>query len=87
MRAPNRSQINSSRQPPSHPPNPKPRLAHRLHRRFDCIGRLVGDAAMRKLLGSHVMVMGLGGVGSWAAEALARSGVGRLSLVDFDSYA
>lgn len=39
---------------------------------------------MQKLLGSHVMVMGLGGVGSWAAEALARSGVGRLSLVDFD---
>jgi tRNA A37 threonylcarbamoyladenosine dehydratase len=58
--------------------------AHRLHRRFDRIGRLVGDAAMQKLLGSHVMVLGLGGVGSWAAEALARSGVGRLSLVDFD---
>jgi tRNA threonylcarbamoyladenosine dehydratase len=58
--------------------------AHRLHRRFDRIGRLVGDAAMQKLLGSHVMVIGLGGVGSWAAEALARSGVGRLSLVDFD---
>ena len=58
--------------------------AYRLHRRFDRIGRLVGDAAMRKLLGSHVMVLGLGGVGSWAAEALARSGVGRLTLVDFD---
>jgi tRNA threonylcarbamoyladenosine dehydratase len=58
--------------------------AYRLHRRFDRMGRLVGDAAMRKLLGSHVMVIGLGGVGSWAAEALARSGVGRLSLVDFD---
>ncbi|PRQ03025.1 tRNA threonylcarbamoyladenosine dehydratase [Enhygromyxa salina] len=58
--------------------------SYRLHRRFDRMGRLVGDAAMRKLLGSHVMVIGLGGVGSWAAEALARSGVGRLSLVDFD---
>jgi tRNA A37 threonylcarbamoyladenosine dehydratase len=58
--------------------------AYRLHRRFDRMGRLVGDAAMRKLLTSHVMVIGLGGVGSWAAEALARSGVGRLSLVDFD---
>ena len=58
--------------------------AYRLHRRFDRMGRLVGDAAMRKLLGSHVMVLGLGGVGSWAAEALARSGVGRLTLVDFD---
>jgi tRNA A37 threonylcarbamoyladenosine dehydratase len=58
--------------------------AYRLHRRFDRMGRLVGDPAMRKLLGSHVMVIGLGGVGSWAAEALARSGVGRISLVDFD---
>jgi tRNA A37 threonylcarbamoyladenosine dehydratase len=63
---------------------PEPESAHRLHRRFDRIGRLVGDTAMQKLLGSHVMVIGLGGVGSWAAEALARSGVGRLSLVDFD---
>lgn len=57
---------------------------YRLHRRFDRLGRLVGDPAMRKLLSSHVMVIGLGGVGSWAAEALARSGVGRLTLVDFD---
>ena len=58
--------------------------AYRLHRRFDRIGRLVGDAGMGKLLGAHVMVVGLGGVGSFAVEALARSGVGRLSLVDFD---
>jgi tRNA A37 threonylcarbamoyladenosine dehydratase len=63
---------------------PAPESAHRLHRRFDRMGRLVGDTAMQTLLGSHVMVIGLGGVGSWAAEALARSGVGRLSLVDFD---
>ncbi len=55
-----------------------------LHRRFDRIGRLVGDNAMEKLFRSHVMVIGLGGVGSWAAEALARSGVGRITLVDFD---
>lgn len=58
--------------------------AYRLHRRFDRIGRLVGDSAMERLLGAHVMVVGLGGVGSFAVEALARSGVGRLSLVDFD---
>ncbi|MBC7386228.1 MAG: tRNA threonylcarbamoyladenosine dehydratase [Cryobacterium sp.] len=57
---------------------------YKLHRRFDRIGRLVGDAAMKKLMGSHVMVVGLGGVGSWAAEMLARSGVGTLTLVDFD---
>lgn len=57
---------------------------YRLHRRFDRMGRLVGDDAMRALFRSHVMVVGLGGVGSWTAEALARSGVGRLTLVDFD---
>jgi tRNA A37 threonylcarbamoyladenosine dehydratase len=58
--------------------------AYRLHRRFDRIGRLVGDASMEKLYAAHVMVVGLGGVGSFAVEALARSGVGTLSLVDFD---
>lgn len=57
---------------------------YRLHRRFDRIGRLVGDAGMARLLDAHVMVVGLGGVGSFAVEALARSGVGRLTLVDFD---
>jgi tRNA A37 threonylcarbamoyladenosine dehydratase len=58
--------------------------SYRLHRRFDRIGRLVGDAGMERLLGAHVMVIGLGGVGSFAVEALARSGIGRLTLVDFD---
>jgi tRNA A37 threonylcarbamoyladenosine dehydratase len=58
--------------------------AYRLHRRFDRIGRLVGDEAMERLLHAHVMVVGLGGVGSFAVEALARSGIGTLSLVDFD---
>lgn len=56
----------------------------RLHRRWDRMARLVGDAGMARLLDSHVLVIGLGGVGSFAAEALARSGVGRLTLVDFD---
>jgi len=58
--------------------------SYRLHRRFDRIGRLVGDTGMERLLGAHVMVVGLGGVGSFAVEALARSGIGRLTLVDFD---
>jgi len=57
---------------------------YRLHRKFDRMGRLVGDDAMKKLMQSHVMVLGLGGVGSWAAEALVRSGVGKLTIVDFD---
>jgi tRNA A37 threonylcarbamoyladenosine dehydratase len=57
---------------------------YRLHRRFDRMGRLVGDAAMERLFGAHVMVVGLGGVGSFAVESLVRSGIGRLTLVDFD---
>ena len=57
---------------------------YRLHRRFDRIGRLVGDAGMSRLFAARVAVIGLGGVGSFAVEALARSGVGRLRLVDFD---
>ena len=47
---------------------------YRLHRRFDRMGRLVGDDGMKTLFASHVMVIGLGGVGSHAAEALVRSG-------------
>ena len=45
---------------------------------------LLGPAAMERLEGRHVAVFGLGGVGSWCAEALARSGLGRLSLIDRD---
>lgn len=55
-----------------------------LHRRFDRMGRLVGDEVMKRLFNTHVMVIGLGGVGSWAAESLARSGVGKLTIIDFD---
>ena len=46
---------------------------------------ILGDAAMESLAGSHVAVFGLGGVGSYAVEALARSGVGQLTLVDRDT--
>ena len=45
---------------------------------------LLGRAAMERLAASHVAVLGLGGVGSWCAEALARSGVGALTLADHD---
>lgn len=55
-----------------------------LHRRFDRMGRLVGDDIMEVLFKTHVMIVGLGGVGSWAAESLARSGIGKITLVDFD---
>ncbi len=46
--------------------------------------RLVGEAALEKLEAKHVCIFGVGGVGSYAAEALARGGVGRLTLVDND---
>lgn len=57
---------------------------YRLNRRFDRMGRLVGDARMKRLKEAHVMLVGIGGVGSWAAEAVVRSGVGAVTLVDFD---
>ena len=54
------------------------------HRRFDRTARLLGDAGVARLARSTVTVFGVGGVGSFAAEALVRSGVGRLILVDYD---
>ncbi len=48
-------------------------------------GMLLGEQALETLRGSHVAVFGLGGVGSYTAEALARMGIGRLTLVDHDS--
>ena len=52
--------------------------------RFGGIGRLYGTAAMGKLAAAHVAVVGVGGVGSWIIEALARSGIGALTLIDMD---
>jgi tRNA A37 threonylcarbamoyladenosine dehydratase len=52
--------------------------------RFDGISRLFGKAAVPHIRAMHVCVTGLGGVGSWAVEALARTGIGRLTLIDYD---
>ena len=52
--------------------------------RFHRGERLLGSSLVEHLKTRHVMVIGLGGVGSWAAEMLVRTGVGRASLVDFD---
>ena len=52
--------------------------------RFGGILRLYGAEALARFQAAHLAVIGIGGVGSWAAEALARSGVGKLSLVDLD---
>ncbi|MEP6825353.1 MAG: tRNA threonylcarbamoyladenosine dehydratase [Ramlibacter sp.] len=53
-------------------------------RRFAGLQRLYGMAGAAAIRQAHVAVIGLGGVGSWAAEALVRSGVGQLTLIDFD---
>ena len=55
-----------------------------LERRFGGLRRLYGDAAYRRIRAAHVAIVGVGGVGSWTAEALARSGVAALTLVDLD---
>jgi len=52
--------------------------------RFGGLGRLYGNAALERLARAHVAIIGVGGVGSWTVEALARSGVGRLTLIDMD---
>lgn len=52
--------------------------------RFGGIARLYGTGALERLAAAHVAVVGVGGVGSWAVEALARSGVGRITLIDLD---
>ncbi|MGF1451206.1 MAG: ThiF family adenylyltransferase [Opitutales bacterium] len=58
------------------PPTPDPRFAG--------LARLYGAARLERLRAAHVVVIGIGGVGSWAVEALARSGVGAMTLVDLD---
>lgn len=58
-----------------------------LQRRFGGLARLYGVRGAAHIRAAHVAVVGLGGVGSWTVEALARSGVGRLTLIDLDHIA
>lgn len=58
-----------------------------LERRFGGLVRLYGAEGAAKIRAAHVVVAGIGGVGSWAAEALARCGVARLTLIDLDHIA
>jgi tRNA A37 threonylcarbamoyladenosine dehydratase len=55
-----------------------------LQARFAGVDRLYGSGAAERLMQRHVCIVGVGGVGSWAVEALVRSGVGRLTLIDAD---
>lgn len=56
-------------------------------RRFGGVRRLYGDAGLERFAGASVAVVGVGGVGSWAAEALARSALGKITLIDLDHVA
>ena len=56
----------------------------KIPRRWDRLVRLLGETGVKKLWHSHVTVFGLGGVGSYAVDGLARSAIGRLTIVDFD---
>ena len=58
-----------------------------LERRFGGLERLYGKPGAARIRAAHVAVVGIGGVGSWAVEALARSGVGQLTLIDLDHVA
>jgi tRNA A37 threonylcarbamoyladenosine dehydratase len=58
-----------------------------MDRRFGGMDRLYGVAGAARIRAAHVVVVGIGGVGSWTAEALARSGVGHLTLIDLDHVA
>jgi tRNA A37 threonylcarbamoyladenosine dehydratase len=58
-----------------------------LSRRFGGVERLYGSDALERFRRAHVCVIGIGGVGSWAAEALARSAIGRITLIDLDHVA
>jgi tRNA A37 threonylcarbamoyladenosine dehydratase len=71
--------------------NPIAEIA-RLHdidfeRRFGGIARLYGDAALARFRIAHVCVIGVGGVGSWVVEALARSAIGKITMIDLDNLA
>ena len=52
--------------------------------RFHGVARLYGEAALEKIAKSHILIIGVGGVGSWTAESLCRSGVGKITLIDMD---
>lgn len=58
-----------------------------LERRFGGLARLYGVQGAQRIRAAHVVVVGIGGVGSWTAEALARSGVAALTLIDLDNVA
>ena len=76
----------SSANPSGDPAQPQPADTD-YARRFGGIARLYGAAALERFSRAHVCVIGVGGVGSWAVEALARSAIGHMTLIDLDNLA
>ena len=72
---------------PNLPANPQTIMAVDRERRFGGVARLYGSVAAERLKRSSICVVGVGGVGSWALEALARTGIGQLAAVDLDMVA
>lgn len=70
--------------PPTSTLETSPAHAADLERRFGGLARLYGQRGAQRIRSAHVVVVGVGGVGSWTAEALARSGVAALTLIDLD---
>jgi tRNA threonylcarbamoyladenosine dehydratase len=65
----------------------EPQIALDFERCFGGLRRLYGNAGAQRIFEAHILIVGIGGVGSWAAEAVARSGVGHITLVDMDHVA
>ena len=59
-------------------------LSKEYQQRFSGLGRVYGEAALAPLQRAHFCIVGIGGVGSWAAEACARTGIGNITLIDHD---
>jgi tRNA A37 threonylcarbamoyladenosine dehydratase len=70
-----------------HPQNRRNLMAFDRQRRFGGVARLYGEEGAARLRAAHAAVVGIGGVGSWSAEALARTGLGRITLIDLDMVA
>jgi tRNA threonylcarbamoyladenosine dehydratase len=73
---------------PNHPDNPNHHDSEvDVDRRFAGVARLYGAAGLARFRTAHVCVIGVGGVGCWAVEALARSAIGRITMIDLDHLA
>ena len=55
-----------------------------MNKKFERLAALLGETAISSLSNYHIMIFGIGGVGGYAAEAIARCGIGKITLVDFD---